>query len=119
MIRANLFLRKGRLSRQYEKYRTLTPLRYAITKLLEIYYVRELASKIDPNKTGVVVNLINPGLCWSELDRGLNFALRAMTNFLRLLLARTTEVGGRTLVHAASSGIESHGKYSLDCRFSE
>lgn len=35
------------------------------------------------------------------------------------LLARTTEVGSRTLVAAAAAGEESHGKYMVDCRVSE
>lgn len=35
--------------------------------------------------------------------------------FFRLLLARTTEVGSRTLVHAAAQGTESHGQYLSDC----
>ena len=34
------------------------------------------------------------------------------------LLARTTEVGGRTLVHAVKSdiGSETHGKFLMDCK---
>lgn len=35
---------------------------------------------------------------------------------VQFLLARTTEAGSRTLVHAASQGVESHGQYLSDCR---
>lgn len=39
--------------------------------------------------------------------------------FFRLLIARTTEVGSRTLVHAGMSGAESHGKYLSDSEITE
>ena len=35
------------------------------------------------------------------------------------LFARTTEVGGRTLVHSAAAGEESHGKYMTECKVRE
>jgi hypothetical protein len=35
---------------------------------------------------------------------------------IKAILARSTEVGSRTLVHAASAGPESHGQYLSDCR---
>jgi hypothetical protein len=35
---------------------------------------------------------------------------------LKALLARSTEAGSRTLVHAASAGPESHGHYISDCK---
>ena len=38
---------------------------------------------------------------------------------MRFLLARTTEVGSRTLVHAGTSGVETHGKYLSDCEITE
>jgi hypothetical protein len=38
---------------------------------------------------------------------------------MRFLLARKTEVGSRTLVHAGSQGVESHGKYLSDCEITE
>jgi hypothetical protein len=38
---------------------------------------------------------------------------------MKLFLARTTEYGSRTLVHAAAQGKESHGKYISDCRVTE
>ena len=35
---------------------------------------------------------------------------------MKFFLARTTEFGSRTLVHAASSGVGSHGQYLLNCK---
>jgi retinol dehydrogenase 12 len=35
---------------------------------------------------------------------------------LHLLLARSTEVGSRTLVDATTSGPETHGAYKSDCK---
>jgi hypothetical protein len=35
--------------------------------------------------------------------------------FSKLLFARTTEYGSRTLVHAASQGPETHGRYLSGC----
>ena len=37
----------------------------------------------------------------------------------KALIARTTEVGGRTLVHSAAAGDESHGQYMSECRVKE
>jgi hypothetical protein len=58
---------------------------------------------------------LNPGLCHSELSRESGWGLY----ILKLLLARTSEAGSRTLVHAGSSGEESHGKYLCDCKVTE
>jgi NAD(P)-dependent dehydrogenase (short-subunit alcohol dehydrogenase family) len=59
--------------------------------------------------------LLDPGLCHSELARegGLFLA------FLKFLLARTTEVGSRTLVAAAVAGPESHGMYMTDAQIND
>ena len=35
------------------------------------------------------------------------------------LLARSTEVGSRTLVHAGAQGPESHGQYLSDCAITD
>lgn len=48
----------------------------------------------------------------SEFGREQGFLLVIM----RTLLARTTEVGSRTLVHAGAQGAETHGQYLSDCK---
>ena len=54
--------------------------------------------------------MTNPGLCHSELAREGGLFLAVMKFFL----ARSAEVGSRTLIAAASLGPESHGKYIND-----
>lgn len=87
--------------------------RYPTSKLLEVLVVRELAPKLE--STGVVLNMLNPGLCHSELARDSGWGLW----FLKLFLARSTEVGSRTLIASAVAGEESHGKYMSDAKVNE
>lgn len=82
--------------------------RYPVSKLLEVLTVRQIAPKLQGS--GVIVNMLNPGLCHSELAREAGMALSIMKFFL----ARSTEVGSRTLVASALAGPESHGKYMDD-----
>jgi NAD(P)-dependent dehydrogenase (short-subunit alcohol dehydrogenase family) len=81
--------------------------RYPVSKLLEVLVVRQMAPRV---KGGVVVNMLNPGLCHSELSRDAGLGLAVVKFFL----ARSTEVGSRTLVAAGLAGEESHGKYMSD-----
>ena len=79
-----------------------------VSKLLEVFYVRELAAKMSQKeKPKVIVNLINPGFCHSELIRQPTIGIKV----LRMLLARSTEHGSRTLVAGVEAGKESHGQY--------
>jgi hypothetical protein len=52
---------------------------------------------------------------YSELAREAPLTL----TILKFFLARSTEAGSRTLVHAGLSGVESHGKYLSDCQVEE
>ena len=87
--------------------------RYPTSKLLEVLVVRQIAPKLE--ESGVILNMLNPGLCHSELarDAGLLMVL------VKFFLARTTEVGSRTLVAAAVAGSESHGKYMTDAKIND
>ncbi|KAK5087177.1 hypothetical protein LTR05_004348 [Lithohypha guttulata] len=86
--------------------------RYPLSKLLEVLVVREIAPKINSGQ--VTLNMLNPGLCHSSLTRDVSgFQLLTYT-LMKAILARTTEVGSRTLVAAASVGEESHGRYMHD-----
>lgn len=89
---------------------------YAITKLLQVLTVRALSTLHKPpssttTTTPVTINCVNPGLCHSELarDMGWRFWL------FKALVARSTEQGSRTLVHAAAQGPDSHGCYLSEC----
>lgn len=83
--------------------------RYPLSKLLEVLLVQELASRVRGSE--VIINMLNPGLCHSQLAR--NVDSWTFTLF-KLVLARSTEVGSRTLVAGAAAGLESHGAYMTD-----
>ncbi|KAL9599165.1 MAG: hypothetical protein Q9219_004032 [cf. Caloplaca sp. 3 TL-2023] len=86
--------------------------RYPVSKLLEVLYCRELATRMTQGtKPAVTLNFVNPGLCHSELAReaGLGLAI------LKFFFARTTEVGSRNYLWATQAGPESHGKYIDSC----
>ncbi|KAK3068492.1 hypothetical protein LTR53_013891 [Teratosphaeriaceae sp. CCFEE 6253] len=86
--------------------------RYNVSKLLEVLVCRQIAHEHPISDLNVTLNFVNPGLCRSELAREMPSALVQAFH----LLARTTEVGSRTLVHAALAGPETHGKYLADAR---
>ncbi|MCJ1301959.1 hypothetical protein MMC08_004760 [Hypocenomyce scalaris] len=91
------------------------PDRYNVSKLLEVFYTRELAARTKANnKQDVIINFLNPGLCHSELARDGGWYLY----ILKLLFARSTECGSRTLVNAVEAGQESHGQYMSNCTVS-
>ncbi|MCJ1473923.1 hypothetical protein MMC13_002579 [Lambiella insularis] len=82
--------------------------RYPVSKLLEVFYVRALAAHMSASsKPAVTLNTLTPGLCHSELGREAGWGLY----FMKLLLARSTEVGSRTLVAGSEAGPETHGCY--------
>jgi NAD(P)-dependent dehydrogenase (short-subunit alcohol dehydrogenase family) len=88
--------------------------RYGVSKLLVIFGVRELVERLQTSKKPlVVVNTPNPSYCKSDLLRELpaNFGARVGEK----LMARTTEMGSRALVHALLSGRESNGQYMTNC----
>ncbi|RAL61592.1 hypothetical protein DID88_009630 [Monilinia fructigena] len=94
--------------------------RYNVSKLLEILIIRELAPRLSKSeKPSIILNTLTPGFCNSELMRHALFPLNVFAWIGKSLLARTTEVGSRTLVAAAAAGEESHGTYMVDCAVSE
>ncbi|RMJ15277.1 hypothetical protein CDV36_005089 [Fusarium kuroshium] len=93
--------------------------RYPLSKLLQIYATRHLASLFPLSETGVVINVLNPGLCKTELNRNARGFMKYQILLLRLFIGRTPEQGSRTLLHAAVAGTESHGKYVSDCEIKE
>jgi len=88
--------------------------RYPTSKLLEVLVVREIAPKL--NGSGVVLNMLNPGLCHSSLSRN-TVGLKGIIFWLmKATLARSTEVGSRTLVAGAAADEKSHGEYMHDAK---
>ncbi|KAG9839048.1 NAD(P)-binding protein, partial [Aureobasidium melanogenum] len=89
--------------------------RYLVSKLMDVLCTRALAER-TPSPYPVTINTMNPGFCYSELSREFNgFAFWLMYK----LLARTTEVGSRTLVAAALASHDTHGQYMSDCMVEE
>lgn len=88
--------------------------RYNTSKLLPIWLVRELESRMAPNDP-VIVNCINPGFCRTSLFRHAASPLNYIVEFAVRLLGRTPEMGSRTLMAGAAAGRESHGKYMDSC----
>ncbi|KAK1777610.1 hypothetical protein QBC45DRAFT_184729 [Copromyces sp. CBS 386.78] len=93
---------------------------YFISKLLEIFVVRALAAQCPVEKTGVTINCVQPGFVKSGLFKFEGAIAVAVGMVMNGLVARSTEVGSRTLVHAASQGgKETHGGYLSDCKVDE
>jgi retinol dehydrogenase-12 len=94
--------------------------RYNVSKLLEILTVRSLAPAMtESGKPRIILNTLTPGFCHSELMRHAGFPLNFLGWLGKKLIARTTEMGSRTLVAAAMAGEDSHGMYMTDCTVGE
>lgn len=91
------------------------PARYPLSKLLLIHALRAYSRGNPPSKTNVVVNFVNPGLCYTDLDRNIEEEGRAKLKAFRDQIGRTAEVGSRTLVHGLFGGESTHGKYTSEC----
>lgn len=88
--------------------------RYSVTKLLNVFWVLELASKV-PGKQ-IVINLINPG----SVDTGLHRDANAIVQTFDKVIGRTPAEGGRLLIDAAVvKGAETHGKYLSEAKLVE
>jgi retinol dehydrogenase 12 len=89
---------------------------YTVSKLLEVLVVRKWAKDFMGSEDyPVILNAPAPGLCRSELTRDWGSVAKTMQH----LLARTTEVGSRAFVDAASAGKETHGQFLWDCKVKE
>ncbi|RYP70058.1 hypothetical protein DL769_005104 [Monosporascus sp. CRB-8-3] len=85
-------------------------LRYATSKLLVVFAVRELARRIEDWQPRVTLNMVDPGLCSSQLFRSARFPMTWILAIALRLWGRTPEMGSRAL-----GGWETHGKYLEDC----
>jgi retinol dehydrogenase-12 len=90
--------------------------------VLQVMFIRELSSRL-PTPTLVAVSAVNPGFCHSRLAREVDSDpfLKFAKSVSKALLARATEVGSRTLVHAAiePGERERHGHYLSSCEVTE
>jgi len=72
--------------------------RYFASKLLNLFMTRALGSSFA--KDGISLHCLNPGFCYSSLVRNASYVKTLLIRLGQLPLARSTEVGSRTLVHA-------------------
>ena len=90
-----------------------------MTKLLGIYAVRQLVALLPLSESGVIINIVSPGLCYTDLDRHAPFLPKLAMGVMRMLLARTAEEGSRNILQAVFAGPESHGSYRSECQVKE
>ncbi len=94
--------------------------KYNLSKLLEVLTIRELAPAMTASgKHQVILNTLTPGFCHSSLMREAEFPLNILAVIGKFFLARTTEMGSRTLVSAVAASVDTHGMYLQDCKIKE
>ncbi|OGM49857.1 putative short chain dehydrogenase/reductase family oxidoreductase [Aspergillus bombycis] len=92
---------------------------YPLTKLMLTIAVRHLATLTPVDRTGVVMNLVCPGLCKTDIGRNAPAEVQeSVANFVAQC-GRTAEDGSRTLLHGAVAGRESHGRFLQSCESGE
>ncbi|KAI0853648.1 hypothetical protein F5Y00DRAFT_270789 [Daldinia vernicosa] len=88
--------------------------RYALTKVLVLYAVREFAERTSSSGKGAcIINTPNPSFCKSNLAKESQGSLGF--KIFEKLLARSTEEGSRVLVHGLLAGQETNGQYLQNC----
>lgn len=92
--------------------------RYPLSKLIEHLCFLELAARVcrseKDSKGQIAINCVNPGWCKTELSRYGSETM--LVRFMASIFRRTSEEGGRTLVHGVTAGAGSHGKYLSECQ---
>jgi retinol dehydrogenase-12 len=90
--------------------------RYALSKLMVHQCFHELVGALakDEQWNNVVVNIINPGWCGTELSRAKPSNVGERVCFAAM--GWTAEKGSRMYMHALATGRESHGKYLSECQ---
>ncbi|GFF40260.1 short-chain dehydrogenase TIC 32, chloroplastic [Aspergillus udagawae] len=98
----------------------IPPMRtYPLSKVFTTMALRYLATLIPVDHTGVVLNLVCPGLCKTDLSRNAPAQFREDLAKLHAEYGRTAEDGSRTLLHGAVAGKESHGCLLHSCEIGE
>ena len=96
--------------------RTKSLHRNPISKLLIVLLSLQLSEQLAPD---VIVNIANPGLCKTRVHREFTGMQAAVFSVIESVLARSSEVGARTLVAGVVAGEESQGRYMSDCVLSQ
>ncbi|TDZ27935.1 Short chain dehydrogenase atnD [Colletotrichum spinosum] len=95
--------------------------RYNVSKLIEVFLVRELADRVTSSKLpgNVVVSILNPGIADTEMARNVGWFHGKVLKVVFGIVGRTPEAASRTIVLAAGGGQETHGKYLDDGKVGE
>lgn len=91
--------------------------RYSLSKLIaHLCFIEmvEATSHSESEAPKLVVNLVNPGWCRTELSR--NRPISPPERFMKWLIGWTGEEGSRTLVDALVASRESDGQYLSECK---
>ncbi|KAJ5537337.1 retinol dehydrogenase 14 [Penicillium frequentans] len=86
--------------------------RYGVTKLMDLYITMQIADLVPRDGLGeplVIVNAVTPGFCKSDLLT--REKAPWILKLVQALIARTVENGSKTLLHAVTQGVETHGKW--------
>lgn len=89
---------------------------YSITKLLVMYVMNQLASKVSAKE--VIVLAVCPGLCKSDIAREAPYIIQKIDGVWKSIFARSTEEGSRTLVSGITLGEKAHGQFWTNDRIS-
>ncbi|KAF8151997.1 hypothetical protein K438DRAFT_1565143 [Mycena galopus ATCC 62051] len=93
--------------------------RYDVTKTLLLMFADELAARL-PKDSPISIMNINPGFCHSRLTRETESKLtgRMLVGIFKSVVARSTEEGSRTIVHAVVTPEQKslHGQYITACQ---
>ena len=86
-----------------------------------LYVIRSISdqSPVTSPQSNVVINYLTPGACKSDIFRDdMGWLQAVMQRIAVAMIARTTEQGSRTLVHAVKPdvGEKTHGKFLMDCK---
>ncbi|KAJ6560448.1 hypothetical protein B0H19DRAFT_1147747 [Mycena capillaripes] len=94
--------------------------RYFVSKLFVLFFVRELAHRVSSAGLTIQVVSVTPGLCSSDLDIESTTSplMRHIKRASMSFIARTPEMGSRTIIHAAVGikGEYPHGQYLANCQ---
>ncbi|KAJ3916021.1 hypothetical protein F5877DRAFT_81306 [Lentinula edodes] len=93
------------------EYHNQTPLNshYFDTKLLNVFFVRALQARLAKYPS-IIIDAVNPGYCYSGFRSSLSGARAFIDHLMEMLVALSTEEGGRQLVWAAVGGSGSEEK---------
>ncbi|KAF7865184.1 hypothetical protein EAF04_006161 [Stromatinia cepivora] len=92
---------------------------YPLSKLLEIMAIRHLTNLLPLSRSGVVINLVCPGLCKTDLSRSVPPGLLEKIAKQKEQYGRIAEDGSRTLLYGAVASDHSHGCFLDSCTVAE